>query len=91
MPQIVKPETLKAAQKFKYLYSLYQENKDLISVGAYSAGSNPELDLAVRLQPVMKSFLAQGLDESHSLEDSENGLNMIINEAMGMSRQTQTG
>jgi flagellum-specific ATP synthase len=91
MPQIVKPETLKAAQKFKYLYSLYQENKDLISVGAYSAGSNPELDLAVRLQPVMKSFLAQGLDESHSLEDSENGLNMIINEAMGISRQNQTG
>ncbi len=89
MPQIVAPETLKAAQTFKYLYALYQENKDLISVGAYSAGSNPELDLAVRLQPVMKSFLAQGLDESHSLEESERGLNLIINEAMGAQRQNQ--
>jgi flagellum-specific ATP synthase len=68
---------------------LYQENKDLISVGAYSAGSNPELDLAVRLQPIMKSFLAQGLDESHSLEDSLKGLNLIINEAMGAQRQNK--
>jgi flagellum-specific ATP synthase len=90
MPQIVTPETLKSAQTFKYLYALYQENKDLISVGAYSAGSNPQLDLAVRLQPVMKSFLAQGLNEAHSLEDSEQGLNLIINEATGASRQQQS-
>ena len=83
MPQIVDRETLRMAQMFKHLYSLYEENKDLISVGAYSAGSNPELDLAVRLHPVMRAFLAQEISESLSLSHSQEGLAMIINEALG--------
>ncbi|GAA6134814.1 flagellar protein export ATPase FliI [Oceaniserpentilla sp. 4NH20-0058] len=83
MPQIVAPNTLKDAQRFKYLYSLYQQNKDLLSVGAYNPGSNPELDMAVRLNPVMKAYLAQDLDQSISLQESLDGLNMILNEALG--------
>lgn len=83
MPQIVDGPTLKAAQKFKYLYSLYQQNKDLISVGAYNQGSNPELDLAVRLNPVMKAYLAQDIDQAISLNESMDGLSMILNEAFG--------
>ncbi len=89
MPQIVSPPTLKAAQKFKYLYSLYQQNKDLISVGAYNPGSNPELDLAVRLNPVMKAYLAQDIDQAITLEESMEGLSMILNEALGRTAQPQ--
>jgi len=83
MPQIVDSNTLKGAQRFKYLYSIYQQNKDLISVGAYNPGSNPELDLAVRLNPVMKAYLAQDLNQAISLQESLEGLNMILNEAIG--------
>jgi len=90
MPQIVPNATLKAAQRFKYLYSLYEQNKDLISVGAYNPGSNPELDLAVRLHPVMKAYLAQDLDQSISLEESLEGLNLILNEAIGRQAEAQS-
>ncbi|NVK39513.1 MAG: flagellar protein export ATPase FliI [Gammaproteobacteria bacterium] len=83
MPQIVNGATLKAAQRFKYIYSLYQQNKDLISVGAYNPGSNAELDLAVRLNPVMKAYLAQDLDQPISLQESLDGLNLILNESLG--------
>ncbi len=83
MPQIINKDQLQQAQKFKHLYSLYQQNRDLLSVGAYSQGANPELDLAVRLFPVMKAYLGQGLDEAITLKESHEGLNMIINEAKG--------
>ena len=89
MPQIVDGVTLKSAQRFKYLYSLYQQNKDLISVGAYNPGSNPELDLAVRLNPVMKAYLAQDLNQSLSLQESMEGLSMILNEAIGRRAEPQ--
>jgi len=78
MPQIISREQLQIAQRFKHLYSLYRQNTDLISVGAYSPGNNPELDMAVRLNPIMKTYLAQGLDESMSLEESMEGLSLIL-------------
>lgn len=82
MPSIIEPSMLKAAQNFKHLYSVYQQNRDLISVGAYTPGSNAELDLAVRLFPIMKAFLGQDLTESISLKESQEGLKLIINETL---------
>lgn len=81
MPQVVDKDTLNRAQKFKHLYSLYQQNRDLLSVGAYSPGSNPELDLAVKLMPVMQAYLQQGLDDAFSIEDSQSGLSAILHTA----------
>jgi flagellum-specific ATP synthase len=43
------------------LWSLYQQNQDLIQVGAYEAGSNPELDQAIRLRQSMEKFLQQDM------------------------------
>jgi flagellum-specific ATP synthase len=87
MPQIVKSQWLKSAQSFKHLYSVYQQNKDLISVGAYTPGANAELDLAVRLFPIMKAFLGQDLNESITLKESTDGLQMIINETAALKHQ----
>jgi len=87
MPQIVSGPMLKSAQNFKHLYSVYQQNKDLISVGAYTPGANAELDVAVRLYPVMKAFLGQDLNESLSLKDSNEGLQLIINETLAVPPQ----
>jgi flagellum-specific ATP synthase len=46
------------------LWSLYQQNQDLIQVGAYEAGSNPDLDQAIRLRPLMEGFLQQDMHTS---------------------------
>jgi flagellum-specific ATP synthase len=63
MPQVVSEEHLKLAQTTKQMWSTYSQNKDLISIGAYSKGSNPEIDQAIGLYPTIREFLRQGLKE----------------------------
>jgi len=63
MPQIVTPEHLQQAQALKRLYARYQQSRDLISVGAYVAGSDPETDLAIKQIKPIRQFLAQGMLE----------------------------
>ena len=64
MQNLLSPEDLKLAHRFRRLWSLYQQNQDLIQVGAYEAGSNPELDQAIRLREAMATFLQQGMNDS---------------------------
>ncbi|MCO6055441.1 flagellar protein export ATPase FliI [Pseudomonas sp. MOB-449] len=70
MPQVVSPDHMKLAQRFKQLWSRYQQSRDLISVGAYVAGGDPDTDLAIARQPAMSAFLRQALDESERLPQS---------------------
>ena len=49
---------------FKSIYARYQRSRDLISVGAYSSGHDPQLDLAIQMQPQLERFLQQGMQES---------------------------
>ncbi|WJV60937.1 flagellar protein export ATPase FliI [Pectobacteriaceae bacterium CE70] len=50
-------------RQFKQLLSSYQRNKDLINVGAYAAGSDPQLDRAIKFYPHLETFLQQGIFE----------------------------
>lgn len=70
MPHVVEPEHLQTAQRFKQLYARYQQTRDLISVGAYTPGSDPEIDLAIERQPSMRQFLRQGLGDSFNQQMS---------------------
>ena len=70
MPQIITPDHLQKAQFFKRLYSRYQQSRDLISVGAYSPGSDPETDLAIQKIGTLKSYLSQRLTDSISFESA---------------------
>jgi flagellum-specific ATP synthase len=45
--------------RFRQVYSIYQENRDLVAVGAYQPGSNPQLDEAIALWPAITEFLRQ--------------------------------
>ncbi len=58
------------ARRFKQLYSLYQQNRDLISVGAYARGGDPRVDEAIALNPAVMAFLQQGIDEPVPFKDS---------------------
>ncbi len=59
MNDIVDNEHLQAARRFRQLYSLYERNRDLISVGAYRAGSDPRVDEAIRFHPRLMAFMQQ--------------------------------
>lgn len=74
MPQVISGEQLQQAQRFKQVYSRYQQNRDLISVGAYAAGSDAETDFAIQRMPFMKHFLQQPVTESVDLKSSFEGL-----------------
>lgn len=70
-PMVVSNEHLEAMRRVKQTYSLYQQNKDLISIGAYAQGSDPRLDNAIRLQPAMNAFLRQTMRDAHNFADSQ--------------------
>ena len=78
MPQIVSPDWLRKAQMLRQLYAHYQENKDLVSVGAYQAGSDPTLDLALNRIPLIQTFLQQDLNECVKIDASLEQLNAIL-------------
>jgi flagellum-specific ATP synthase len=59
-----------SASDFKRLYSLYQQNRDLISVGAYEAGSDQMIDAAIEAMPMLQDFLRQDMYTPVNLEQS---------------------
>jgi flagellum-specific ATP synthase len=56
------------AAEMRRVISIYRDAEDLINIGAYVAGSNPEIDRAIRLMPGIRRFLAQDLQEQASPE-----------------------
>lgn len=68
MQNLVAPGDLHTANRFRRLWSLYQQNQDLISVGAYETGSNPDIDQAIALRARLEQFLKQDI---HINEDYE--------------------
>ena len=70
MHSITTMEHQRDMRRLKQLYSRYQRNRDLISVGAYSAGSDPILDQAIQLLPRIEAFLQQGIPERAGVTES---------------------
>src|SRR5207248_3670130 len=59
----------------------YQQARDLINIGAYVAGSNPQIDRALRLQPHIQAFLRQPPPSPTDLSAPLPRLRAIANEA----------
>lgn len=68
MQNIVSKEHLGLADHFRRLWATYEENRDLISLGAYKRGTDAEIDEAIAKRPALKQFLVQSPKESDSLE-----------------------
>jgi flagellum-specific ATP synthase len=70
MHNITSPEHQQLMRRLKQLYSRYQRNRDLISVGAYAAGSDPVLDEAIARHTRIEAFLQQGIGERSAINES---------------------
>jgi len=70
MPMVVSEQHMNYARIVKQNYSLYQQNKDLISIGAYVAGADPKVDKAIQFYPVIEAFCQQTMKESHPYDES---------------------
>ncbi|MCG6656247.1 flagellar protein export ATPase FliI [Halomonas campisalis] len=74
MTHIIDEPQLQMTQAFKQLFSRYQRNRDLISVGAYTPGHDPKLDEAVQRYPKLEAFLQQRIHENASIQASRQAL-----------------
>lgn len=69
----VSPENVrKSADYMRRMMAIYNEAEDLINVGAYVRGTNPEIDEAITLMPIIRDFLKQDIVEKAPLEDTRN-------------------
>ncbi len=74
MTDIVTPEHAAAAATLRRLWSAYEENRDLILMGAYSAGGDPVIDEALARRADLLAFLKQAPGERVGFEDSRTAL-----------------
>lgn len=59
------------AARIRRILATYRDAEDLVNIGAYVAGSNPEIDTALRLMPKIREFLQQGLFETSPYAEIE--------------------
>ena len=78
MPQVVASGQLAAARRFRQIYSTYQQQRDLISVGAYQRGSDPRVDEAIAAWPKLAAFLQQDVKTPTGYAASAAELNQLL-------------
>ena len=78
MQTLVNGDDLRLANKLRRLWSVYQQNADLVQVGAYEAGTNHELDEAIRLREQMLMFLRQDMHVAEDYEVTRNQLRSML-------------
>lgn len=75
---IVPAEQRAAAQTVRELLAVYRDHEDLISIGAYRAGTNPLVDLAIAMRDEINRFLRQGVEEPSSVDAGRADLLKLI-------------
>ncbi|GAA6146531.1 flagellar protein export ATPase FliI [Thalassolituus maritimus] len=83
MPQVVDEGWLQQAQLCRRLMAHYRQNQDLVAVGAYQAGTDQVLDVAIDRMPRIKAMLRQGLTEGSDIDTSRKALNDLFPGAEG--------
>ncbi len=76
MPDIVAGEHYAAANRMKSLIATYKDAEDLINIGAYKQGSNPEIDQAIKLNKKINDILRQRVSETCSYDET---VSMVLN------------
>ncbi len=78
MIDCVSPSHIARARKFRRYLSLWEENRDLMLLGGYQAGQDPELDVAFQLHSSMVGYIAQGMQERSTFVESEARLQALL-------------
>ncbi len=89
MTQFTSDSQQQLVSRFRHVYSTYQENRDLVAVGAYQPGSNPQLDEAIALWPAITEFLRQPRNERVDVADSLAQLRDLFDAGRGNDEEAQ--
>ena len=75
---LLSPEDCKLMGSSRESMAVYRKSRDLISIGAYKTGTNPQIDLAIQLHEPINEFLKQDVNETRSSDDSWQALRDIM-------------
>jgi flagellum-specific ATP synthase len=78
MTAVANPLQIEMARRFKTLYSRFTRSRDLLAVGAYTAGADPLLDAAIAAWPRLEMFLQQPMHECASIAESGQRLAALL-------------
>lgn len=81
MSSVASEEHKKYAGMMKNVMATYTEAEDLINIGAYKSGSNPEIDYAIEKIAAVNEFLRQQTNEKFAYEEEEELLKQIFEDA----------
>ena len=90
MSEIADEEHLEQARRFKQIFSIYQQNRDLINVGAYTYGTDRNIDEAIEMQPSLMDFLHQGMNTAVNLEGSLHDLDVVMTQPTAQQQIVNT-
>src|SRR5579862_6820663 len=80
MHEIAAPPHVELAQQFRRTMSTYEQNRDLINLGAYPRGSDPRIDAAIALWPQTQQFLQQDMQQRVDFAASLTALKALLAE-----------
>ncbi|WP_425858414.1 lateral flagellar FliI-like assembly ATPase LfiI [Aeromonas sp. INTO2] len=81
MPQVVSPEWQGLAVNLRQLWGRYQHVRELLPLGGYQPGADPQMDEAVQRYPAIASFLQQGIQEETPITQVLGGLKHVLGRA----------
>lgn len=80
MTEIVPPEELVRIRRFRRLYAAYRRSRDLVNVGAYVTGADPDVDEALRMREGLFAYLRQDVHERSDYRMSTLALSALLAE-----------
>ena len=80
MPGCQLPHEREVVTVARQALASYANMEELIRIGAYRMGADPQVDRAIRLNPALEEFLRQGKDEVSTLDESFDRLHAILTE-----------
>ena len=83
MPDLAAPEHAAAAGAVRRLLAAWNEGRDLVEIGAYRPGTNPQLDVALRLRPALETLLQQSTQELSPFHQTIEMVRMVAESAEG--------
>ncbi|MBM4333051.1 MAG: FliI/YscN family ATPase [Deltaproteobacteria bacterium] len=78
MGDIVDPEQMAARNQLVSIMAVFKKAEDLINIGAYVEGSNPQIDKAIKKIPEINGFLRQSINEKLDYGESLQGLKSLF-------------
>jgi flagellum-specific ATP synthase len=78
MPAVCGTEHLAKAQRLRRMLAAYTRSEDLIRIGAYQKGADPDLDRAIAVVPNLKTFTRQAADDIATMQNTLDALMALV-------------